>query len=341
MQVAIVATASASGERGGAERFYEGLRTALTDEGIEAHIVSVIPDESSFEAILGSYLEVYDMDLTMFDGIISTKAPGYLARHANHVCYLQHTMRIFYDMFDVEFPDPTKEAREQRDCIRRLDTAALSSPSIRRVFVIGEEVKNRLQQFNGIDSEVLYQTTTLSGFRTGEFDYLFMPGRLHRWKRVDLIIEALKYVAAPIRLIISGTGDDEGRLRQMASADPRITWLGRISDEELLDYYANALAVPFVPYREDFGLVAIEAFHSGKPIITCTDSGEPARMVSRLQAGLIVDPNPQAVAEAIQRLIAAPETAKRLGFNGKHGVAAMNWQSTAQRLIAALGLVGA
>jgi hypothetical protein len=137
-KVAIVATASASGEKGGAERFYDGLQNALCSLGVDAQIVPVIPDESSFEAILRSYLEVYDLDLTMFDGIISTKYPSYVARHPNHVCYLLHTMRMFYDMFEFEFPRADNDRLEQRRWIQRLDTGALSSPNVRRVFVIGE-----------------------------------------------------------------------------------------------------------------------------------------------------------------------------------------------------------
>src|SRR5262249_46929065 len=221
-----------------------------------------------------------------------------------------------------------------------LDTAALSSSNIKRVFAIGEEVRDRLLKFNRIPSEVLYQATTLSGFHCGRSDYLFMPGRLHRWKRVDLVIEAMGYVRAPIKLLSSGTGDSETALKELARENENIAFLGRISDEELLEYYANALAVLFVPYNEDFGLVAIEAFHSGKPIITCSDSGQPARMTSRFQAGLICDPTPKTIATAIDFLSASPETARRLGENGRRKVAEMNWNTTAQALIAALGFGG-
>jgi glycosyltransferase involved in cell wall biosynthesis len=338
-KIAIVATASASGEKGGAERFYEGLQSALCAEGVDAEIVSAIPDESSFEAILGSYLRFYDLDLAGFDGIISTKAPGYLARHPNHVCYLLHTMRRFYDMFDMEFPSADEIIREQRRRIQEIDTAAFLSPNIRRIFVIGEEVRDRLERFNGVHSEVLYPATTLTGFRQdGNFDYLFLPGRLHRWKRVHLVIEAMKYVKAPIRLMISGTGEDAAELRALAGRDARIQFLGRISDDDMIRYYADALAVPFVPCREDFGYVAVEAFHSGKPVITCRDSGEPARLTSRFNAGLICDPTPQAVATAIDALYQAPETARMLGGNGRIQAATVNWKNTARSLVAALGL---
>jgi glycosyltransferase involved in cell wall biosynthesis len=336
-KVAIVAIASVSGESGGAERFYAGLQSALCNEGVDAQVVSIVPDESSFRAILGSYLECYDLDLSSFDGVVSTKAPAYLVRHPNHVCYLQHTMRSFYDMFEFEFPHPTREQEEQRDWIRQLDTAAMSDSKIRHIFVIGEEVKNRLWRFNGIQSEVLYQSTTLSGFRTGRFDYLFMPGRLHRWKRVDLVIEALACVKAPVRLLISGTGEDQARIKQLAIRDPRIRVLGRVSDEELLEFYSNALAIPFVSCREDFGLVAIEAFHSAKPVITCVDSGEPARLVARFDAGLICEPTPKGLAAAIELLVSQPESARQLGNRGKLSVADMNWQSTAKKIVQALG----
>jgi glycosyltransferase involved in cell wall biosynthesis len=337
-RIAIVATASASGETGGAERFYDGLRKALCAEGVDAEIVPVVPDESSFEAILRSYLQFYDLDFTTYDGIISTKSPGYVARHPNHVCYLLHTMRRFYDMFDVEFPSADENLKEQRRRVQEMDTAALLSPNIRRIFVIGEEVKDRLKKFNGIESEVVYPTTNLTGFRHGgAFDYLFMPGRLHRWKRVNMVISAMAYVKSPIHLFISGVGKDEEELRALASGDNRIDFLGRLDDEAMLQKYADALAVPFVPYREDFGLVAIEAFHSGKPIITCTDSGEPARMSANFEAGLICDPTPESVGAAIDSLYLAPETAKRLGDNGRRNVAAMNWEAAARVLVAALG----
>jgi glycosyltransferase involved in cell wall biosynthesis len=337
-KIAIVATASASGEKGGAERFYEGLQSALCLQGMDVEIVAAIPDESSFEAILGSYLRFYDLDLAGFDGIISTKAPGYLARHPNHVCYLLHTMRRFYDMFDTEFPSADEITLEQRRRIQEIDTAAFLSPNIRRIFVIGEEVRDRLERFNGMRSEVLYPATSLTGFRPdGNFKHLFLPGRLHRWKRVHLVIEAMKYVRAPIKLMISGTGEDAGDLRTLAGRDARIEFLGRISDDDMIRYYSDALAVPFVPCREDFGYVAVEAFHSGKPVITCNDSGEPARLTSRFNAGLICDPTPQSVAAAIDSLYQSLETARMLGENGRTHAVAVNWKNTAKELVAALG----
>jgi glycosyltransferase involved in cell wall biosynthesis len=337
-RIAVLATASASGEVGGAERFYVGLRDSLCAFGVDAQIVSVVSDESNFDNILASYLRFYDLDLSEFDGVISTKAPGFAVRHDNHVCYLQHTMRVFYDMFDVEFANCDATLRAQRKRIVELDTAALQNPRVRHRFVIGHEVKDRLRMYNGLDAEVLYQSTTLHGLRTGSYNYLFMPSRLHRWKRVDLVIRAMKMVSAPIDLLISGSGEDESQLRELAAGDSRIKFLGRISDAQLMELYADALAVPFVALREDFGLVAVEAFHSEKPVITCEDSGEPARMVRQFGGGIVCAPDPDAIAAAIASLADNRTAARELGAAGRRFRDAISWESVAAVLLDALGV---
>jgi hypothetical protein len=138
-RVAIIASLSANGEQGGAERFFVGLRDALLQAGLAAEIVEVYNDESDFQQIKKSYLRFYDLELGAFDGIISAKAPSYVARHPNHVCYLMHTIRVFYDMFESTFSRPTPQVLEQRQLVHALDTAALRR--VRRVFAIGEETE--------------------------------------------------------------------------------------------------------------------------------------------------------------------------------------------------------
>ena len=160
---------------------------------------------------------------------------------------------------------------EQRRLIHALDTAALQRP--RRIFAIGQEVAERLRRFNGLNAHVMRHPTSMEGLREGNFGYFLLPGRLHRWNRAQLAIEAMRFVAAPVELIIAGTGEDEAEFRRAASADSRMHFVGRVSDERLADLYANALAVLFTPRSEDLGLVTLEAFQSAKPVITCIDSG--------------------------------------------------------------------
>jgi glycosyltransferase involved in cell wall biosynthesis len=114
--------------------------------------------------------------------------------------------------------------------------------------------------------------------------------------------------------------------------------VGRVSDEKLIDLYADALAVPFVAVREDFGLVAVEAFHSEKPVITCEDSGEAARMVESFGSGIVCAPDPAAIASTIDSLVANPDYGRSLGAAGRRFADEFNWARVASVLLDALGV---
>ncbi|MGH6890396.1 MAG: glycosyltransferase family 4 protein [Rhizomicrobium sp.] len=335
-RVAILASLSASGEQGGAERFFVGLRDALARAGMAVEILEIYNNESDFGQIEKSYLRFYDLDLGAYDGIVSAKAPSYAARHPNHVCYLMHTIRVFYDMFEETFPAPNREVLEQRRLVHALDTAALQRP--RHIFAIGEEVAQRLRRYNGLDATVMRHPTSLDGLHDGAFRYFFLPGRLHRWKRTDLAIMAMRHVRAPVELVISGTGEDEERLRGLAAGDPRIRFVGRVSDGALAELYANALAVIFTPEREDLGLVTLEAFQSGKAVITCTDSGEPARLIEDGRSGFVCRPDPAHIGAILQHLADDRGRAAEMGRAGRSSVEAITWANVAEALRAALGL---
>jgi glycosyltransferase involved in cell wall biosynthesis len=337
-KLALVAAASARHEMGGAERFFAGLTAALREVGFDADLVPVPSDESSFEAIQRSYVRFYDLDLSGYDGVISSKAPSFALRHPNHVCYLQHTMRVFYDMFDMEFPQATDESKAQRRFIHRLDTTLLRPQRTRRLLAIGREVAGRLRQFNGLEAcEVVHHPSTLEGLREGRFEYFLLPGRLHRWKRLGLAIEAVRSSRLPLRLLIAGEGEDAAHFRALAGGDERIVFLGRVGDEQLVELYANALAVLFTPLREDMGLITFEAFLSGKPVVTVTDAGEPAHIVRDGQTGFVCAPSAAAIGAALETLWTAPERARTMGAAGKAGIGYLGWKPVALRLGAALG----
>lgn len=334
MRIGVVTTGIEGDQSGGAERFFSALVRAFRDIGHEASEIRVQADEPTFDQIKRNYLACYDLDVAGYDMVVSTKAPTWMIRHPRHVCYLVHTIRVFYDMFDETFGDPTAELSAQRELIHQLDTAGMSPPRCKAVFSIGAEVSRRLRESNGIEAEVLHPPLWNDSFQTGPYgDYLFLPGRLHPWKRVDLAIMAMRHVRSDIRLKIAGLGEDEGRLRSLASGDPRIEFLGRVSDGELRDLYANALAVPFTPKREDYGYVTLEAFASGKPVITCSDSGEAAAIVQDRQNGLVCDPSPMAIGKAIDTLAMDRQAAIRMGEKGREWVKGLAWERVARRLV--------
>ena len=331
-KIAVLAAGSAQGETGGAERFYQGLVKAFLEKGCDARLVNIPADESSFDSIRENYARTQALDLSAYDLVISTKSPTFSANHSNHLLYLVHTTRVFYDMFDVAFPGANDTRRQQRQAIQSLDTSAIQK--IKHRFSIGYEVSERLRKWNGIDSEVLHPPIGISGLYGGEAgDYFFLPGRLHPWKRVDLVIRAVKASTLPLKLLIAGTGEAETDLWELADGDTRIEFLGRVSDKDLIKLYAGALAVPFVPLREDYGYVTLEAFASGKPVITCHDSGEPLQFVHHNQTGLVCDPRPESVCAALECLFKNRLLARELGNRGLQSIAHITWSNVVERLL--------
>lgn len=336
MRIGVVTIRHASGETGGAERFYDALVGAFRGLGHDAHEVAMDGDESSMERIKRNYLACYDQDLSAYDMVVSTKAPSWLVRHPRHVCYLVHTIRVFYDMFEESFPRPSRQLLADRELIHRLDTGALRAPRCKAVFSIGNEVSSRLRRYNGLDAEVLHPPLWSDGFRCGPMgDYFLLPGRLHPWKRVDLVVKAMRKVRAPVKLKIVGVGEAEAQLRDIAGDDERIEFLGRVDDARLRELYAGALAVPFTPKREDYGYITLEAFASGKPVLTCKDSGEASVLVRDGENGLVCAPDPAAIAGAMERLAADREWAARLGEAGREWSRGLSWSRIAERLLAA------
>lgn len=343
MKIAVVVPVMKSGEKGGAEALYKGLVKGLRHTSHDVDRVDVVIDESSFEAILDSYERCSNLDLHDYDLVISTKAPTYAVRHRNHVSYLLHTIRVFYDMFHQEFGKGTLELFRQRRLIHALDKRGLHPDHVRKHFVIGHPPYQRLCDvdvfWQQIKFEVLPPAPALQGFREPRAgEYVFLPGRLHRWKRVDLLIKAFRYVKKDVPLKIAGTGEDEGSLRALAAGDRRIEFLGRVSDEQLLDLYAGALVVPFIPLHEDYGFITIEAFKSKKPVITCTDSGEPTYFVKDDENGFVLKPEPEAIARKLDYLIDHPDHGAEMGERGFASVAHITWEAVVSRLLSSIEL---
>ncbi len=92
---------------------------------------------------------------------------------------------------------------------------------------------------------------------------------------------------------VAGDGPDRARLEELAGSkglDGRVTFAGRVSDDELTDLYARCLAVYYAPVDEDFGMVPFEAFLAEKPVVTTVDAGGPLEVVADRRTGLVCEP---------------------------------------------------
>lgn len=230
---------------------------------------------------------------------------------------------------DTRFPGPLT-----RFVVQALDRFALQPARIASYATMCRNVTRRDGYFPpSVTPQVVPPPPRLEGLRCGRDDYLFTVSRLDGPKRIGLLIEAMRYVSSDIPLLIAGSGPDEQRLREMAAGDPRVRFLGRLSDQQLIDCYADALAVPFVPYDEDYGLVTIEAMRSGKPVLTVTDSGGVAEFVRHGENGLCVPPQLPALASAIEQLCGDRRRTREMGHAARRSVAHIQWRPLAEQVL--------
>ena len=86
-----------------------------------------------------------------------------------------------------------------------------------------------------------------------------------------------------------------------------------------------------MPKEEDFGYITVEAMLSHKPVITCTDSGEPARLVESGRSGFVVQPNPVRLANAMKVLAADRNLARAMGELAYQAAPSQSWSDVADR----------
>ncbi|SDI94361.1 Glycosyltransferase involved in cell wall bisynthesis [Frankineae bacterium MT45] len=224
-----------------------------------------------------------------------------------------------------------------RRVIHWLDRDAIDPTNVGRYAAISRTVAARQDYFpESVDIEVLLPPTNLADrLHAGPFSAFFTASRLDGAKRIELIIRAMEFVEGSVPLRIAGTGPEEERLKALRPDDARIQFLGRVSEEQLVDEYATALAVPFVPFDEDYGLVTLEAQLAHKPVITCRDSGGVTELVLDKVNGRIVEPDPQALAQAMSELAASPGIAAMMGSNAGVRAAEVTWSRVVETLLPA------
>jgi glycosyltransferase involved in cell wall biosynthesis len=329
-------------ERGGTEVLTETLTEELRRRDHEVELVRIpfkwYPGARPLrEALLWRLVDLEEAQGRPIEKVIATKFPSYAIRHPNKVVWLVHQFRQAYELDGTELgqfgQDPFGRATVRS--IQRLDRTTLGEA--RRLFAISRNVADRLHRSTGLEAEVLVPPPQQLAYRSsdGVGSFILSVGRLDRAKRIDLLLEAAA-LDKSLRVVVAGEGPDRQRLEQLSSEhglDGRVTFAGRVADDELVGLYADCLAVFYAPIDEDLGLVPYEAFLSEKPVVTTRDAGGPLEVVVDRENGLVCEPAPAAVAEAFAWLAANPEQARAWGRSGKQVAERTSWDGVIDRLL--------
>lgn len=255
-----------------------------------------------------NYYDIVISDSSSFAKNIVT-GPGTL-----HISYCHTPMRYGWDdcqYYTQEFSFPRAVKRFVpllMNYIRMWDF--YSTAGVDSFIANSKFVSTRIKKYYGRDSFVINPPVEVENFKIVPKEkiggYFLLVGRMMKYKRMDLAIEAFNELKLPLK--IAGRGMEHSALKKIAG--PTIEFLGRVSDKELEKLYSEAQAFLF-PQEEDFGIVAIEALASGRPVIAYR-GGDIVEHVQEGKTGVFFDE------QSVESLIEAVKRFQRIDFDSEY-----------------------
>jgi glycosyltransferase involved in cell wall biosynthesis len=261
------------------------------------------PTSRTFRPLLPLYPHaVESLDLRGYDVVISSSsawAHGVLVDPgAVHVCYCHNPFRYAWSEREA-----TLAARNPltRPALRLLLSRWrqwdwIAAQRVDRYVANSAVTASRIRRYFGRESTVLHPPVELARFSPGAVgDHYLVLAELMAHKRIDVAIRAFNALGRP--LVVVGDGPEWRRLRRLAGPTVRLT--GRLPDGDVAELLRSAQAL-VVTAEEEFGIAAVEALASGRPVIALRSGGVP-ETVREGRAGTFYDDgdDPRALAAAV------------------------------------------
>jgi glycosyltransferase involved in cell wall biosynthesis len=341
----IVATTTTPFVYGGATLIVNWLEEALASRGHEVETYR-IPVPTTPAELPGQLVGLRHWDFSGHgDRLISVRTPSYLVRHHSKVAWFLHHHRPAYDLWDA-YPDvaDSPDGWEFRRMMFSSDEVGLLE--CERVFTNSIRVQERLNHYNGIDSEVLYpalgENVILDHGPVG--DSLVYVSRFAPHKRQLLAVQAIAQCKTPVKLTVAGGTPDPRYVAQIQAEiarlgiGDRVTFIPEVvTDDQKRDFLRQSLGVVYVPLDEDsYGFVGLEAAAAGKPLVTTSDSGGVLELVDDGVNGYVCRPSASELAKAFDALYSDRERARRMGeaLTAKVSQLNISWDHIVDRLLA-------
>lgn len=238
--------------------------------------------------------------LTDYDVLIlSGNNPGWYVPPEQQVVvrYVHTPPRTAYDQFHRRATDPVTK-------LYAYASRVLYYPNVPypdRYVANSDLVARRLRRYLGVtEPAVVYPPVPVSSYEPGDRGEFYLAySRLVRDKRFDEMIRA--FAQQPDRrLVIGGAGPDRERLETLADGVDNVELRGYLSAVEKRDLLGRAKALVYAAVNEDFGMVPIEAFASGTPVIGVRD-GFTKYQITDGETGVLFDRGVSELAAAIER----------------------------------------
>ena len=242
-------------------------------------------------------------------------------------------------MLDPEFM-AGMERRSRAVAARASRIITPSCASKRQVAEVLDVPEDRIDVVpHGVDLE-RFRPSPGAGLERVGGPYVLFVSQLHPRKNLAALREAMRLLAPGHALAIVATAaTDRADSTDLAAAafapidGVPVVRVDGPADEELASLMADAAAYCLPSLYEGFGLTALEAMACGAPVIV-SDRGALPEVVG--DAGIVVEPVPEAIAAALGRVLGDTGLADRLRAAGRERAAGMTWAATARGWLEAL-----
>ena len=310
-----------------------GLARELRRMGYEARVLGPCdgPPPASFVSPLGNSLP------TASNGSIAPIAPDPAAQLRTIRVLIEEDFDVLH-VHEPLAPGPTETALflHPAPIVATFHAAGVSNSykylwaplrkladNIARRVVVSKDALALIEESLGGEYELLFNGVELDRYRDApthetEGRTIFFCGRHEERKGLGVLLTAFPHLPDDVRLLIGSNGPDTKRLRTMIGEHPRIEWLGRLTDEDKIAYLrgADVFCAPSL-HGESFGVVLIEAFAAGTPVVASALDGYRNVATDEVNALLVEPGDAPQLAAALRRVLDDPALAERLRTAGQ------------------------
>ncbi|MDP3900229.1 MAG: glycosyltransferase [bacterium] len=247
---------------------------------------------------------IESLNLSEYDTVISSAssfAKGVITNpHACHICYC-HTPTRYLWHYSNQYINELKVPKIAKEIItfyisrvRQWDFSA--AQRVDHFIANSRATQLRIEKYYHRKSAIIHPPVDTHKFKISENlkNYFLTGGRLTPYKRLDLTIMAFNKLNLPLKIF--GDGPDFFRLKKIAGDN--IEFVGRVSEKEKIDLLSNCQA--FIhPQEEDFGIAAVEAMASGRPVIAYEKGGARETVIDGETGILFGEQNWEDLADAV------------------------------------------
>lgn len=229
---------------------------------------------------------------------------------------------------------PIREIWDLYSYVRRTQTPPLSRPvfdmwvrlnrhlnlkylkHVGKLVCNSQNTRGRVKRYLKRDATVIHPPVETGKFHCGESgDYWLSVNRLITFKRIEMQMDAFRRMPDE-KLIIVGSYEKNIAYQQyrkyIESIKPKnVKLLSWVSQEKLIDLYANCRGFITTARNEDFGLTPLEAMASGKPVVCGNEGGYKETVINGLTGMLIDDINEDKIIHAVREVGGKPESFRK------------------------------